>query len=83
VLSNGYGACPILRTLLARIFNSATFSGVRCQPVGTAIHPVGSSCWTSAAAVFRGVAAAQNSVCPSLVAAINQSIIMPTLTRRI
>jgi hypothetical protein len=69
VLSDGQGAYFGLRTLLAGMFNSAIFSGVRRQPVGTAIHPVGSSYCTSAAAVLRGVAAAQNSVCPSLVAA--------------
>ena len=68
-LSDGQGAYFSLRTLLAGMFNSATFSGVRRQPVGTAIHPAGSSCWTATADVLRGVAAAQNSVCPSLVAA--------------
>jgi hypothetical protein len=68
-VSNGQGICLSLHTLLACRFNSATLPGARRQLVTTAVQPRGNNRCTAAAALARGVAAAQNSVCSSLVAA--------------
>ena len=56
------------RTVLGRISNSAVLSGPRRQPVNIAFHPGGSDRRTCSAAESRGVAAAQNSDRPFLVA---------------
>jgi hypothetical protein len=58
----------ILRTVLGSICNSAVLSGPRRQPVNIAFHPGGSDRRTCSAAESRGVAAAQNSDRPFLVA---------------
>ena len=56
------------RTVLGRISNSAALPLLRRQLVNVAFHPGGSDRWTCAAATRRGVAAAQNSDWPFLVA---------------
>ena len=58
----------ILRTVLGLIFNFAALSRLRRQRVNVAFHPGGSARCTCDAASRRGVAAAQNSDWPSLVA---------------
>ena len=57
-----------LRTVLGRISSSAALPLLRRQLVNVAFHPDGSDRWTCAAATPRGVAAAQNSSWPFLVA---------------
>ena len=56
------------RTVFGRISNSAALPLLRRQLVNVAFHPGGSARWTCAAATRRGVAAAQNSDWPFLVA---------------
>ena len=57
-----------LCTVSGRISNSAALSLLRRQLVNVAFHPGGSERCTCAAAARRGVAAAQNSDWPFLVA---------------
>lgn len=57
-----------LRTVLGRISSSAALPLLSRQLVNVAFHPDGSDRWTCAAATPRGVAAAQNSNWPFLVA---------------
>jgi hypothetical protein len=57
-----------LRTVLGRISNSAALSRLRRQLVNVAFHLGGSERCTWAAATWRGVAAAQNSDWPFMVA---------------
>jgi hypothetical protein len=57
-----------LRTVLGRTSSSAALPLLRRQLVNVAFRPDGSDRWTCAAATPRGVAAAQNSNWPFLVA---------------